>query len=178
MRAIRLAGGSRRVDSVPPYGEASSATPASGTREERRGAGVDRDQEGARREQAARVDWRRALTGEMRISSKSLHAGDGHRLESPQFHQPLGPVEAGYPRPRIQLIRRFPSPYAGASSALCCPAKVECRPRRPSGSNVDSMSGTADNHNDSLPFYSIGPKYFLIDRSFLRFRKLSAVGVG
>ena len=46
-------------DSVPPYGEASSATPASGTRKERRGAGVDRDQEGASREQAAGVDWRR-----------------------------------------------------------------------------------------------------------------------
>ena len=55
MRAIRLAGGSPPSS---PYGEASSATPASGTRKERRGAGVDRDQEGTSREQAAR------LTGE------------------------------------------------------------------------------------------------------------------
>jgi hypothetical protein len=63
---------------------------------------------------------------------------------------------------RIQLIRRFPSPYAGASSALCCPAKAEpdCRPRRQSRSKVNSCPERRRNHNDSLPFYSIGREYF------------------
>jgi hypothetical protein len=63
------------------FGEAAakrSRSPASRAREHR-GAGVDRDQEGASREQAA------TLTGEERISSKSLRARDGHRFESPQL---------------------------------------------------------------------------------------------
>ena len=49
-------------------------------------------------------------------------------------------------------------PYAGASSALCCPAKAEpdCRPRRQSGSKVNSCPERVDNYNDLLPFYSIG----------------------
>jgi hypothetical protein len=49
----------RRVDFDPPYREATSARWRAEAEESYRGEGVDRDREGAGREQPARIDWRR-----------------------------------------------------------------------------------------------------------------------
>jgi hypothetical protein len=49
----------RRVDFDPPYREATSARWRAEAEESYRGEGVDRDREGACREQPARIDWRK-----------------------------------------------------------------------------------------------------------------------
>ena len=62
----------RHVDFDPPYGEATSDEVAGGGRRELPGEGVDRDREGAGREQRARIDWRTEVARDLAAPAMAI----------------------------------------------------------------------------------------------------------